>query len=816
MKSHARVVVIGGGVVGASTLFHLAKAGWADVVLCERAELGDGATGHSAGLLPLFSMNYTVGRLHRDSLGLYRSLGALVDDGMGLHANGSVRLATTEDRMDEYLVYCGMARATGVSCEMLTAEQVEALWPFCDVTEVRGALHHPDDGFIEPHAVTGALAKGARDLGAEIYCQTEVTAIARRGDEWCVDTDNGSIVCEHVVSATGHHVRSTGRMVGVHLPAVPVQHQTIVTDVVPLVRRHREAGGAELPVLYDPDASYYLREADLGYILGAYEVGAPAVFADGVPASFGKNLFPGDLERLMPHVEAAIDRVPTFATSGIRDIVNGPVPYTPDGVPLIGPACGVRNFWLNEGHALGGATAGGAGAQLARWIMEGDPGMDMLACDPRRFGSYATRSYTMARNESAHANALAVRFPNQELDSSISAKTSPCHDGLDRLGAVWGEYHGWQCANWFAPVGVEANEIGSFRRTHSFGPIRDECLAVRDGVGLLDLSSMSKHLVTGPGAEQFLDRLLANRIPTDVGCTAHCHALGGRTATVVCEFHVTKLGANRYYLVSACAADRHATDYLTKMAPEDGTVQVQNMTAALGCLVLVGPRSREVLARLTNTALDSASFPWLSMRHIEVGTVPDVWAIRTNLIGELGWELHFSVAFARSLLDALLAAGKPAALKPVGVRAMDALRIEKSCCLWGTELTRDYAVDEAGIGRLVPIGKRDFVGREALMRQRAKGPRQQLVTLAIDGIDNCDARGDEPLFLENGTQLIGRTTAGAFGHRVQKSLALGYVSPANAAVGTKLVIEILGSLKPATIVEASPYDPANERLRATD
>jgi dimethylglycine dehydrogenase len=475
MKSHARVVVIGGGVVGVSTLYHLTKKGWSDVVLVERAELTAGSTWHAAGLLPLFNMSYTVGQLHKYSVDLYKRLQAETGQDVSFHVTGNLRLATSAQRMDEYYKYCGTANTIGVPFEVITPAQVAKLWPLinlgdgADTAKIVGALYHPDDGHIAPADLTMALRKGARANGAEINEQTEVTGVSRTpSGEWRVSTNKGEIIAEHVVCATGNYARQTGRMFGLNVPAIPVEHQYILFEESPKLKEYRSGGGRELAVLRESDQSYYLREERMGWILGPYEHGAPARFADGVPDWFGKSLFEGDLERLVPHVEAAVRRVPALDGCGIKDIINGPISYTPDGSPLIGPAWGERNLWLNEGHSFGITAAGGSGWQLAEWIVEGEPGIDLLAVDPRRFGPYTSKRYVVRKNEETYHEVFTIHFPDEERPAARPAKTSPIYDRLDQLGAVWGQRYGWERANWFAPAGVERKDKWSFRRTNSW------------------------------------------------------------------------------------------------------------------------------------------------------------------------------------------------------------------------------------------------------------------------------------------------------------------------------------------------------------
>ncbi|MCE3286369.1 MAG: dimethylglycine dehydrogenase, partial [Steroidobacteraceae bacterium] len=451
MRSHARVVVIGGGVVGVSTLYHLVKKGWTDVALLERTELTAGSTWHAAGLLPLFNMSYTVGQLHKYSVDLYKKLPAETGQDVSFHVTGNLRLATCRDRMDEYLKYCGTANTIGVPFRVISPAEVKELWPLVelgdggDTPPIVGALYHPDDGHIAPADLTMALRRAARTGGAEIYEQTEVTGATRTATgEWKLATTRGEIVAEHVVCATGNYARQTGRMFGLDVPAIPVEHQYIVYDESPELKQYRAAGGRELAVLRESDKSYYLREERMGWILGPYEAGAPARFADGVPDWFGKSLFPGDLDRLLPHVEAAQRRVPALEHCGIKDIVNGPISYAPDGSPLIGPAWGQRNLWLNEAHSFGITAAGGAGWQLAEWIVEGEPGIDMLAVDPRRFGPYTGKRYVVTKNEETYRNVFTVHYPDEEREDARPVKTSPVYDKLKRMGAVFGQRYGWE------------------------------------------------------------------------------------------------------------------------------------------------------------------------------------------------------------------------------------------------------------------------------------------------------------------------------------------------------------------------------------
>ena len=813
------MVVIGGGVVGVSTLYHLAQKGWSDVVLVERAELTAGSTWHAAGLLPLFNMSYTVGQLHKYSVDLYKRLPAETGQDVSFHVTGNLRLATCRERMDEYQKYCGTANTIGVPFQVIGPREVKELWPLvelggdADTPAIVGALYHPDDGHIAPADLTMALRKGARSRGAEIFEQTEVTAVSRtRSGEWQLRTSKGDIVAEHVVCATGNYARQVGRMFGLNVPAIPVEHQYIVYDESPELKAYRKAGGRELAVLRESDKSYYLREERLGWILGPYEAGAPARFADGVPEWFGKSLFDGDIDRLLPHVEAAQRRVPALANCGIKDIVNGPISYTPDGSPMVGPAWGVQNLWINEGHSFGITAAGGSGWQLAEWIVEGEPGIDMLAVDPRRFGPYTSKRYVVQKNEETYRNVFVIHFPDEERPDARPAKTSPVYDKLKQMGAVFGQRYGWERANWFAPPGVEPKDHWSFRRSNYFEHVGNECRRLRESVGVINLTPFTKHEISGPGAEAWLDGLVANKVPGKIGRMALCHALT-RRGGILSEFTITKLAEQHYYVVSAGAAERYDSDYLQKMLPADGSVVLRNITTARGCFVLAGPRSREVLAKLTDLALDNTAFPWLTAQVGEVGLATDVYLLRVNFVGALGWELHFPIEYAHHLFDALFAAGEEFRIGMAGMRAMESLRLEKSYRMWGSDMTPDYTPFETGLDRFVRIGKGDFIGREALQRQLAGGVPNRFVTVEVHGVTDADPLGNEPLFDEGGA-MVGRATSGYYGHVLKKSLAIGYVKAPYAGVGTRLQIEILGERKNATVLIDSPYDPENQDLKA--
>ncbi len=837
MKKSAKVVVVGGGVVGVSTLYHLAKKGWTDVVLVERKELTSGSTWHAAGLLPLFNMSYSVGKLHQYSVNFYHELEEETGQNVGFSVVSNIRLASTEDRMDEYRYYSGVAQTVGVEVNFLTPEQVKEAWPMSNIDGLIGAIQHPDDGYIQPADLTQALAKGARSRGAEIYRNTTVEGLDQQTDNtWIVRTDKGDIHCEHVVSCTGNFARKTGQMVGLDIPVIPVEHQYIVTDPHPEILERKAAGLPEQAVLRDSDAGYYLREEAGGMILGPYEENAPCCYVDGPSAESEYELFNGDLDRLMPHVEACMERVPAFAEVGVKTIYNGAIAYTPDGNPIVGPAWGLNNFWLNEGHSFGITAAGGAGWQLAEWIVDGEPTVDMMGVDPRRFGPYASRGYLRTKNEEAYDHVFKNHYPDEERSAARPLKTSPCYERMRKLGAVFGSVYGWERPNWFAPLDYQLSdqdldkpevlwnknhsaplpdgrvvEKNSFRRSNYFDFVGDECRHVHEHVGVLDMSAFSKATVSGRGADEWLNSIVANNVPKGVGRIGLCHMLS-LNGGVRAEFTIYKRAENSFYLVFAGASERHDWDYLTKLAPKDGSVTLQKITTQMGVLVLAGPKSRDVLQKLTDTDLSNHNFKWLSGKSINVGYA-QAEALRVNFVGELGWELHHPIEMQNYIFDELMRVGSDFNIKPFGIRAMDSMRIEKSYRLIPREMSIEYSALESGLDRFVKLDKAcDFVGKAGLSAWQKKGFNNTFVTLEVHGITDADARGSEGIY-KNG-ELIGRATSGGFGFRVNKSLALGMVLSDYAIEGAELEIEILGQRHRATVIPESAFDAENLALRS--
>ena len=811
MKSQAKVVVIGGGVVGVSALYHLAKKGWGEeVVLIEKGELTSGSTWHAAGLLPLFNMSYSVGQIHKYSVEFYKDLEKETGQQVGFSQVGNLRLAMNHERMDEYFQYAATAKTIGIDVNFLTPDEVKAIWPLCQTDNLVGAILHPEDGYIQPADLTQAMAKGARARGATIYRNTAVLSIEQTSQGgWKIETNKGNITCDHVVSATGNYARQTGAMVGLDIPVMPVEHQYIVTEPHPEIINRQNSGLPEMAVLRESDGSWYLREENGGFILGPYEKGAPCCYVDGPNPDAEYELFQEDIDRLMPHIEAAMARVPAFAEVGFKQVYNGAIAYTPDGNPIIGPAWDIDNFWLSEGHSFGITAAGGAGWQLAEWIIEGEPTIDMLGVEPRRFGDYVSKDYLIDKTEEAYSHVFIIHYPDEEREAGRPLKTAPCYERLKSMGAVFGQKFGWERANWFVDGEMEQVDHWSFRRSKWFDAVGKEVINVTNNVGVLDMTAFAKCRISGKHALKFLDNLLANKIPQKSGQIALCHALNSNGG-IHSEFTVLKEKEESYYLVSAGALQRLDHDYIKKYMSQDDDVHYQNLTDEKGVLVLAGPKSRELLERVSDHDFSNEAFPWLSAQEIEIDDFR-ITAMRVNYVGELGWELHHELNDQNKIFDKLFENGSDLGLKPFGIRAMDSMRFEKSYRMVGTELSIEYSAFESSMDRFVQTDKENFLGKESLLAWQKKNNQSRLVTLEVDEIKDADVLGNNAVTIEG--QLIGRATGGNFGYRVNKSLALAMLDIEKAEVGTRCSIDILGEIHPATVIADSPFDPKNERLR---
>ena len=829
MKTHVKALVVGGGAVGTSIAYHLARAGWSDVMLLERDELTSGSTWHAAGLLPLFNMSYATTHIHKYSVEFYKSLEAETGLNAGFFIVGNLRMAQTDARMDEYMLYASTAETAEVPYEWLSPAQIKERWPLVRTEDLKGAIYHPTDGYINPADVTMAMAKGARQRGVTIERKWQVDGYEWTGSEWRVTCSKmvergGNLVAseeqvvvtaEHVVTATGNHAQRTAKLLGIKMPAIPVEHQYIVTEPDPALVEWRKTNDQH-PVLRDADAKWYVREERGGWILGPYERNAPARFAYGVPDSFRADLFPLDLERIEEEYMSMIHRIPSSESVGLKDDYNGPICYTPDGNPLLGPAPGLRNMWLAEGFSFGITAAGGTGHYLAQLMVDGEAEIDMASLDPRRYGSWMTTDYAVKKNEEAYEHVFILHHPDEERPAARPLRTSPVYDRQKAAGAQFGQVNGWERPNYYGPVDAPATydeEARSFRRGAWWKYAVAEANAVRNGVGLIDATAFTKHVLSGPGATAFLDWFTCNKLPK-VGRINLTYALtaAGTTRT---EYTIVRLAEDSYYLVSAGAWQAYDSDFLRK-AVEDrmaefGWMSLHDVTTQWGVFAIAGPKSRDVLAGLIRdaepeTALSNKRFPWLSCREIELGMVP-VRAIRVAYTGELGWELHHPIEMQTHLWDRLIEAGKPHGMKLVGARAQNWLRQEKSYRAFGNELGRDATPLEADLPRFVDLTK-DFHGKAEM---EAKGIRSKCVTVLIDGPGDADPWGREALYHE-GTK-IGRLTSGGHSVAFGKSIGMGYVRPDLAVPGQALKVRMFDQLWDAVVCEDSPYDPKNEVIR---
>jgi dimethylglycine dehydrogenase len=779
MQSHSRVIIIGGGAVGASALFHLAERGWNDALLIERDELTSGSTWHAAGNCPNFSTSWNVIKFQRHSTKLYAELGARVGYPINYHITGSIRLAHSRDRMDEFLHVAAMASAQGIDFTLILPDEIRALYPFIALDDIKGALYDPLDGDIDPSQLTQAFAKGARDLGAKIERFTRVFGVERIRGEWRVRTDKGDVACEYLVNAAGYRAGEIMAMVGQYLPVVSMSHQYLVTEPIAELAVRKQ----KLPLLRDPDVSYYLRQERDGLLLGPYEWKATPHWLEKIPDDFAHQLYPDDLDRLETYIEAAIARVPILGKVGVQRVINGPIPYSPDGNPYIGPAHDLTNFFQCCCFSFGIAQAGGAGKTLAEWIIDGEPEWDFWTFDPRRYTDYATKTYVVAKAIELYQNEYAIAYPQEERPAGRPAKTTPLYEKLKAKGAFFCARGGWERAAYFPRASDPSGPKPSFRRAETgfFDAVGEECKAVRERVGLIDLGGFTKLIVEGFGAESWLDRLVCGRLPKQgrIALTWTLNAKGG----ILSEFTITRLAPRRFLLISAAAAEWHDLDGLKKHLPKDGSVQIDNVTTRYGSLILAGPRARDVLSRITEADLSNAAFPWLSAREIEIGFAK-MLALRVNYVGELGWELHAPVEHMAATHAALWRAGEEFGIRDVGMYAMDSLRLEKGYRSWKGDLPHEYTPLMANLDRLVAFDKPDFVGKAALLKEREAGPRERLVSLVMNEVGEADAPYCSPV-LSNGA-IVGLTVSSGYGHAIQKAIALAYLRSDLAKPGTPL------------------------------
>jgi dimethylglycine dehydrogenase len=785
MKTNARVVVVGGGMMGASLLYHLALEGCSDTLLIEKSELTSGSTWHAAGQCPNITGSYNLAKIHAYSNELYPKLEALTGQYVSWHPCGGLRLANNQHELAWLKQVLGFSKSIGFRMEIVGLDEIKRLNPFLTTDHVIAAAWTRDDGHGDPSGLCNALAKAARDLGATVMRHNRVIDIRpRRGGEWEVVTEKGSIVAEMVVNAAGCYARQIAAMVGADAPITNMQHHYVVTHPIPAFMERSE----EIPVMRDSYTSGYLRQEQKSGLMGIYE----------------NELFPDDLDRIAPWLERAIERMPIFGQVGIRRVINGAIPHTPDGAPLLGPAAGLRNFWMCCGTSFGIAQGGGCGKYLAQWMLHGDAEINMAEFDPRRFGAFADAAYVRDKVFLDYRLTFTTRRPGEEEMAGRPKKVSPLHDRLRAQGCVHTETFGWERPKWFSPDG-RAEDYG-YARNNVFDVVRNEVAAVHERVGVLDLTGFAKYDISGAGAEAYLNRVCANQVPRKPGGIALVHLLstGGR---IQGEMTITRLDDDKFYALSAAAAELRDQDLLTQSVSPGEAVRIENVTEDRGVLVVSGPRSRELLSRLTDEDLGNDAFRWLRGREIRIAGQP-VRALRVSYVGELGWELHPPMASLPALYDAVWEAGRKFGIANYGLYAVNTMRIEKGYKAWSAELTNELNMLEADMPRFIRFDKSGFVGKAATLEQ---APRPLKIVYAEVAATDTDARGGEPVLVQD--RCIGVTTSGAYGHRVRKSLAFACVEPDFAAPGSRFDVLIQGERRGATVLAAPAFDPDNSRMR---
>lgn len=805
MRTHAQAVVIGGGLVGCSILYHLAKLGWRDVILLERDELTSGSTWHAAANIHGLHDNNNITRIQHYTMNLYKELEAETGQGCGVFQPGSLYLAQTEEREHQLRLQEAKAKFYGLGFYEVSREEAKELHPLAQFDDVRCIMFEPDGGNVDPSGVTHAYAAGARLLGAEIERFCPVTGTEAQPDgSWIVRTEKGDIHTQWVVNAAGLWGREVAAMAGLSLPLQPTEHQYFVTEAIDEVATL----GRRLPSIADRDGEYYFRQEGNGLLIGAYEEKMKFWAEEGTPLDFGHELFDDDLDRIMENVMRAIDRVPAAAEAGVKRVINGPMIWSPDSNALFGPVPELRNYFCCNGIIPGFSQSGGLGLLAAQWMIEGEPEWDMFAWDLARFGDWADKAFTKARVRDQYMHRFKIHFPNEERAAGRPAMTRPAYEMQRGMGAVFGLNAGWEHPLWFADApGTE--DTNGFARQNWFEPVGREAAMLRDAVGVIDISNFGKYEVTGPGAGDWLDALVANHVPREIGKSCLTPLIGMRGG-VAGDFTITMTGDESYMMIGSGMAERYHRRFFDMVPLPDGT-GFEVATPRIAGFNVAGPRSREMLAGLTDADLSNEGWRFMRSRRIAVGGV-DCLAIRVSFTGDLGWELHCAVDDQVVLYETLLEAAAAHGGGPVGGRALGALRIEKGYGSWGREYSPEYWPQEAGLHGLIKLDK-DFLNKEAYLKISNTPPRESLTMFEVDVTDNADANGGEPIFLADGTP-VGRVTSGSYGYTVGKSLAIGYAREGVVRAGDRVEIFILGKPHAATVLDKPPFDAGGERLRA--
>ncbi|WP_312403615.1 FAD-dependent oxidoreductase [Rhizobium sp.] len=808
MKSHARVVVIGGGVVGCSILYHLTKFGWTDVVLVERSELTSGSTWHAAGGMHTINGDPNVAKLQKYTVELYREIEAYSGQDIGLHMTSGLMLAATNERFDWFKSLLAKGKYAGGEARLVSVEEAHAMMPLLDPKEFVGAVFDPHEGHLDPYGTTHAYAKSAKKNGAEIYLHTKVEELIQLPDGmWRVVTDKGEIRAEHVVNAAGLWAREVGRMVGLELPVLAMEHMYLITEDMPEVIEFNQKSGRELMHCVDFDGEIYIRQERNGMLMGTYEKDCRPWSPIETPWTFGHELLAEDIERISGELEVGFRHFPAFNNAGIKTIINGPFTFSPDGNPLVGPVRGMTNFWSACAVMAGFSQGGGVGLALAQWIINGDPGFDVFAMDVCRYGDYATLGYTNAKVRENYSRRFSIRYPNEELPGARPLLTTPIYDKLKAAGAVFGASYGLETPLWFAPEGVE--DAFSWRRSTDFEHVGREARAVRASVGMMETSGFAKYLIAGEGARNWLDGMLAGRIPAE-GCMALTPMLN-EAGKLIGDFTLAALEDGEFLLIGSGIAEDYHMRWFEQHLPEDGSVEVDALNLGLLGLSVAGPKARDVLQKLTHLDLSDKAVPFMSVREIDLGMAPVILG-RVSYTGDLGYEIWMKPEYQRYLFDLIMEAGEEFGISLFGLRALNALRVEKSFGSWSREYRPLYGPLEAGLGRFIVHGKSaDFIGKQAALEEKTSGGTLKLITLIVDAGD-ADVIGDEPISL-NG-EVRGWVTSGGYAHASGVSVAMGYVPKEIAEVVDGWQIEILGEMLPARLLPVPLFDANGSRMRS--
>ena len=812
MKSHAQVVVIGGGVVGCSVLFHLARFGWTDVVLLERDELTSGSTWHAAGGMHTINGDPNVAKLQKYTIELYKEIEELSGQATGVHITGGVLLAATEARMDWLRGVVAKGRYLGLDLEEISAEEAHRLMPLLDPKQFVGAVRNSEDGHLDPSGVTHAYAKAARKLGASVERFTRVVDIQRRPDGlWRVITDKGEVVTENVVNAGGLWAREVGRMVGLELPVLAMEHMYLITEDMPEVAEVNATTGKEVIHAVDFDGELYLRQERGGMLMGTYEKAGKPWSEQSTPWTFGHELLEPDIERIAPSLEVGFRHFPAFQKTGIKQIINGPFTFAPDGNPLVGPVRGLPGFWVACGVMAGFSQGGGVGLSLAQWMINDDPGADIWAMDVARYGDWASMRYTNAKVRENYSRRFSIRFPNEELPAGRGLKTTPVYDLLSERGAQWGVSYGLEVPLWFAPEGVK--DEFSWRRSTDFSQVAKEVATVRGGVGLSEISGFAKYRVKGSGSAAFLDRLLACRLPKEGRMTLA--PMLKEDGKLIGDFTLASLGADRtgvdeWFVAGSGIAEQYHMRWFERHLPADGSVSVEALGLSLTGLTIAGPDARKVLEKLTREDVSNAGFPFMSIRRMDVGMAPCLVG-RVSYTGDLGYEIWMAPEYQRHVFHALMEAGAEFGIGLFGNRALNALRLEKNYGSWAREYRPIYGPVEAGLDRFVAYAKEaDFIGKAGALAERATGGKLRLRAFVMEAVD-ADVIGDEAIWF--GGAVRGWVTSGGFAHNAGKSVAMGYVPKEIADESGDFEIELLGRRHRARIQPTPLFDANFERMR---